>query len=352
MEVISYKCPKCSASLSYDIDKQKWVCDFCLSEFTKEDLKDIDVQGERGVLDEELIYHEHDKYEEDAIAYMCPSCGGKIITDKNTAATFCVYCHNSTIIASNLTDEHRPIALIPFQLKKEAAVEAVQNLCKKRPLLPKDFKEYAKRGEVSGLYVPFWLFSVDLDADLTARATKVSHWSDSNYSYTKTDTYQVERAGRVSFKNVPADGSMRMDDNLMQSLEPFDYSKLVNFTMEYLSGHYAESYDVEAEKAYSNASSRFYKTTDSMIRSTVIAYSYVNVLRQNIKVRREVHKNVMLPVWILMTNYKGKSYIFAMNGQTGKITGRLPLSIGLCAAWFGGIFAIVTLICFIGVMFI
>jgi len=341
MDVVSYKCPKCSASLSFNIDKQKWVCEYCNSEFTKDDLNEFDAEKSH-------VTHD-DGYEENAMAYVCPSCGAKIVTDKNTAATFCIYCHNATVIAARLEGEHRPASLIPFQLKKEEAIVAVQKLCKNRPLLPKDFTGYAKNGEVSGLYVPFWLFNVDLDAQLNAKTTKVTTWSDSNYYYTKTDVYSVERAGSVSFVNVPADGSKKMDDRLMESLEPFDYSKLLNFTMEYLSGHFAESYDIEANMAYSNVSNRVKNATDSMIKSTIQGYSSMQILNENIDVKRVQNKNVMLPVWTLMAAYKGKNYVFAMNGQTGKITGRLPLSVTRLAMWFILIFVVVFLICF-GVM--
>lgn len=344
MDVISYKCPKCSATLAFNIDKQKWVCDYCNSEFTKDDLSEFETQKSHGV--------KGDEYEEEAIAYKCPSCGAKIVTDKNTAATFCIYCHNATVIAARLEGEHRPSYLIPFQLKKEAAIEAVKKLCKNRPLLPKDFNEYAMRGEVAGLYVPFWLFNVDLDAQLNAKTTKISVWSDSNYNYTKTDVYHVERAGNVSFANVPADGSKKMDDKLMESLEPFDYSKLDSFEMEYLSGHFAESYDVEANEAYGNVAKRVKDAADSMIKSTIQGYSSIQVINQSINDKNIQNKNVMLPIWTLMAKYKDKNYVFAMNGQTGKITGKLPLSKTRLAVWFFSIFMVVFLICFFGVMLI
>ncbi len=349
MDVISYKCPKCSASLTFDIEKQNWYCDYCKSEFTKDELNEFEAEKSHKVLDEEI--NPDNRYEEEAMAYMCPSCGAKIVTDKNTAATFCVYCHNATIIASRLEDEHKPSFIIPFKLKKEKALDAIKRLCRNRPFLPRDFNDYAKRGEISGLYVPFWLFSIDVDANLMAKADRITTWSDSSYRYTKIDTYNVERAGSISFDNVPADGSSKMDDRLMESLEPFDYNSLVNFSMEYLSGHFAESYDVDAQKAYSNVSGRINKAADSMIKSTVNGYSSMRVLDENIRTKKLINKNVMLPVWTLMAKYKGKNYIFAMNGQTGKITGRLPISIPRIIIWFLSIFLIVFLISF-GVMLI
>ncbi|MCL2321676.1 MAG: hypothetical protein FWC47_06150 [Oscillospiraceae bacterium] len=349
MDVVSYKCPKCSASLLYDIDKQDWYCDYCKSEFTRDELEKIENEKSHKVFDEVST---EGKYEEGAIAYMCPSCGAKIVTDKNTAATFCIYCHNATVIASRLEDEHRPASIIPFKLKKEKAIDAIKSLCKSRPLLPKDFTDYAKRGEISGLYVPFWLFDVDVDATLNARADRITTWSDSRYYYTKTDTYNVERGGSATFSKVPCDGSVRMDDKLMESLEPFDYTSLMDFSLEYLSGHYAESYDVDANIAYKNVSARVNSSADSMLRSTVAGYSYVNVTNENIRATKVVSKNVMLPVWTLMAVYKGKNYIFAMNGQTGKITGKLPVSKTKLVLWFCSIFVIVFLLCFVGVMLV
>jgi len=358
MDVVSYKCPNCSAGLSFDIERQNWHCQFCQGDFTLEDLKgqDAPAQDAESAKDAEMTMESpqweepHDHFGGDAVVFSCPSCGGRIVTEQNTAATFCVFCHNPTVLSSRLEKEYRPARMIPFKMQKDTVLKALHKLCRKRPLLPDNFREYAQKGEVSGLYVPFWLFDADIDASLTATGKHVRSWSDSNYRYTKTDTYRVERAASISFRNLPADGSKKMDDKLMDSLEPFDYTQMVDFSMHYLSGHFAESYDVDAKEASGRATPRMRGSVDRMMRGQITGYSSTVIHDFTSRTKDTRSTYVMLPVWVLMAQYGDKTYTFAMNGQTGKITGSLPLSRKRFWSFFAGITAAVSAIVFLGGM--
>jgi hypothetical protein len=237
-----------------------------------------------------------------------------------------VYCHNPTIIASRLRGEARPDYLIPFKLKKEEAVAAVQKLCRFKPLLPKAFRDSVRGGEVSGLYVPFWLFSSDIDARLDGKGQRIATWSDSKYRYTKTDTFAVRREATISLRHVPADGSAKMDDMLMESLEPFDYKELRDFSMAYISGHFAETYDVDAQTAQSRVIPRMREGAAGLLRGQVSGYTTFRNENMTITPRTVSNDYAMLPVWTLMHEFGGKRYYFAMNAQTGKMVGSLPVS--------------------------
>ena len=121
---------------------------------------------------------------EEVTVYTCPSCGAQILTDRNTTATFCVFCHNPAVIAGRLEGAFRPAYVLPFVLKKEHALQALEGLCKKKPLLPRDFTATHHIEKLSGLYAPFWLFDCQVDASLSARAERITSWSDSSYRYT------------------------------------------------------------------------------------------------------------------------------------------------------------------------
>ncbi|MCL2497946.1 MAG: hypothetical protein FWF06_04950, partial [Symbiobacteriaceae bacterium] len=231
----------CGAALAFDADSSFWKCDYCGSKFTLAELQQGD-EFTTKTLDEAQPGY----YSSEAVIFTCPSCGGRIITDHNTTATFCAYCHNPTVIASRITDEFRPTRIVPFKIGKEEAMARIKEFCQGKPFLPQDFRTYAERGEITGLYVPYWLYSCGVEADLKGEGAHITRWSDSNYNYTKTDRYQVERQGTMQFENVPGDGSARLDDRLMQGLEPFAYHDLKEFTMEYLAGFFAESYDKDA----------------------------------------------------------------------------------------------------------
>lgn len=323
-DVVIYNCPSCAAPLAFDIGSQRWECKFCGSDYTKD-------QIEKEAKDSENEFKRKEPRPEETLdgdisAWECPSCGGRIITDATTAATFCVYCHNPAVITARLKDERKPDYIIPFKLGKDEAVEAVRKLCKLKPLLPKAFKDSVQNGEVSGLYVPYWLFSGELHAGITGKGKRINTWSDSRYRYTKTDTYAVVREADISLRHVPADGSSRLDDRLMESLEPYEYKELQEFSMAYISGHYAETYDVDASQARSRAEPRIRDGAAGLMRRQVSGYTVFDTDNVSVEPRYLDHEYAMLPVWTLMHDFGGKKYYFAMNGQTGKVSGKLPMS--------------------------
>lgn len=336
---LTYDCPRCGAALSFNSDSQKWDCAFCGGSFTAEEMEEILRQQQAAQVDDPLEQCEGagEDHAKEVTVYTCPSCGAQILTDQNTTATFCVFCHNPAVIAGRLEGAFRPAYVLPFVLKKEHALQALEKLCKKKPLLPRDFTSTHHIEKLSGLYAPFWLFDCQVDASLSARAERITSWSDSSYRYTKTDVYQIERAGEISFGHLPADGSKGLDDSMMQALEPFNFGQIKPFSMAYLSGYLAERYDESARDLAARVHQRIESTSRMLLRDTVAGYTNVSPGSCSVSVRSERADYAMLPVWILNTKYKGETYHLAMNGQTGKMVGRLPMSKGRLAAWFGGV---------------
>lgn len=328
MEVVAYKCPNCGAPLSFHSESQKWDCKFCLSSFASKDLENQKPEEE---------IHKSKDVSAETKQYSCPNCGAEIVTDETTAATFCMFCGSPTILPKQVSEQFRPEGIIPFRLKKQDAEEAYRKLCHNKPLLPRDFKSNSQIEKISGVYVPFWLFDCSVRGDLNVTGKIVTVWDDSNYTYTKTDVYRVERSGAAAFSRVPADGSSKMENSLMDAVEPFDYTALVDFKMPYLSGFYAEKYDEDDAKVYPRVKERVSKTTQNLLMQTVNGYHSVDIKQFQANVQPNNHRYVMMPVWLLVTKYKDKNYTFAMNGQTGKIVGNLPVSYGKMAAIFAGV---------------
>jgi len=190
---------------------------------------------------------------EDLSTGSCPSCGAELIGDKNTIAAVCPCCGNTQIIQKRVQGLLRPELVIPFQLDKNAAKEALKQFYKGKKLLPKVFTTENRIDSIQGLYVPFWLFDAKAQGSVSYKATKVKSWSDSSYNYTKTDYYSVQREGSLGFEKISVDGSEKMDDNYMDAIEPFDYGKLKDFQTAYLSGYIAEKYDVGIEASKERA---------------------------------------------------------------------------------------------------
>ena len=238
MEAVSYQCPNCGAPLEFHSETQKWDCKFCLSSFEESDLEEYNRKQEQKQKEEQE--EEEEQYRAEKKCYFCPNCGAELITDEETVATFCTFCGNPSVLPKKLEGEFQPKALIPFKLDKEKAKQALFDLCKRKPLLPKDFTEKTHIEKITGVYVPFWLNDCYVDARMQAVGEKIRVWRTGNTEYTKTDLYEVEREAALTYQNLPADASQKMEDGMMDALEPFSYEDLKKFNMAFLSGYFAQ----------------------------------------------------------------------------------------------------------------
>ncbi len=336
--ILQYKCPCCGGAIEFDSKLQKMKCPYCDTEFETETLK---------AYDEELNDEASDNMEWDTSSqntweegeaenmrvYSCKSCGGEIVGDATTAATECPYCGNPVVLMGQLAGELKPDLVIPFKLDKKAAKEGLMKHLEHKPFLPKIFKKENKIDEIKGIYVPFWLFDAEVDADIRYRATRMFTWSDSKYIYTKTSHYSVLRGGQIGFADVPVDGSTKMPDDLMESIEPYDYGEAVDFQTAFLSGYFADKYDVSSHESIGRANDRIKTSTADEFRRTVIGYNTVITQSSRMSLDKGRTRYALLPVWILNTTYKDKKYSFAMNGQTGKFVGNLPIDNGAYFTW-------------------
>jgi len=329
-----YKCPCCGGAISFDPGLQKLKCPFCDTEFELDALKTYDEtiqsEGEDDYSWETKAGEEWSEGESDNIrSYSCKSCGGEIIGDQNLAATSCPYCGNPIVMKGQLSGDLKPDFVIPFKLNKEEAMKGFKEHLRGKKLLPKAFTEGHHLEDITGIYVPYWLFDTDVDANIRYKATKVSTWEDSKYKYKRTDYFSVFRSGKIGFEKVPVDGSSKMDDTLMESLEPYSFKDATEFHSSYLAGYVADRYDVDAESSVGRANERVKVATEAAFRATVSDYHEVNVENSVLKLRNGTAKYALYPVWILNTTWNGQKFVFAMNGQTGKFVGNLPCDKGL-----------------------
>lgn len=346
--VLEYKCPCCNAGLTFGEEAQKMTCEYCDNTFELDAVKaynDTVIQESADAFNWDDGQHNASwsaEEQESVFVFTCPSCGGEILTDENTAATFCPYCDNPTVMPGRLSGGLKPDAVIPFKVTKDDAKTAFQKLCKGKPLLPKMFTQEHRIERITGVYVPFWLYDCDSALDGRYNATRVHHWSDSRYNYTRTEHFLLTRNASASFTNIPMDGSSKMDNTIMESIEPFDYTQMVDFDTAYLSGFLADKYDVESHTGQERIQQRVGKTMDDYLQNTFLGYATVVPASRNLRVSHSKAKYVLLPVWMLTTRYRDKLYTFAMNGQTGKMTGNFPVCPKRSALWFSGILLGVT----------
>ena len=341
---LDHKCPNCDAVLKFNPHGQNWKCEYCRSEFNLEQIEEHEKKAHK-------VLSKKSSKEYDMDLYTCNNCGAAIIADPNVSATSCVYCKNTTILKNKLQDEFSPDYLIPFKFTKEDAIEAFKKIGKKKPFMPKEFNNKDNINEMSGIYIPFWLYNYDVNGDIDFSCKRVSHWVAGDYSYTKTDTYAVTRGGEAGFSNVPVDGSKRFDNSIMNSIEPFNYNGMVDFNYSYLSGFLAEKYDVTKEEASVDADKRVDSSFENVLKNDVKGYTTVVTTKKNINCKTKNINYVLLPVWMLNIKYKDKIYTFAMNGQTGKLIGDIPIN-KLKAFIYWLVISIVTFAVLFGIVFL
>ena len=347
MEIKEYKCPNCGGAVKFDSSSQKLKCPYCDAIFEIEALEEYRKELQAAGKDDfgwggKNAGKTWDTGELDDLSQgSCPSCGAELYGDKNTVATVCPCCGNAQIVERRLQGVLKPDSVIPFKLDKKAAVDALKDFYKGKRLLPDLFKDENRINSIQGLYVPFWLFDAKANGRMRFVATRGKVWSDRKFNYTQTDHYSVVRDGSLNFEKIPVDASDKMDDSYMEAIEPFDYNQLKGFEAAFLAGYTAEKYDVDVENSKERAGRRIKASMEAEFIRSLSGYSSVRTESSSVNIEDGNVSYTLLPVWILNTKYKKENYAFIMNGETGRLVGRLPTDSGKMAKYtlmFTGIF--------------
>ena len=367
-QITNYKCPACTGPLQYVGASGMLECEYCGSSYGISEIEELYAgkiqQAEAAAAAAAVAEQEQEEDEEYQMpegseedwdgsgisddwgaeaegmkAYNCPSCGAELIFDASTAATSCPYCGNPTIIPGSFAGTLKPDYIIPFKLDKMQAINALARYYRGKKLLPKAFAESNHLDEIKGVYVPFWLYDGMVYADAAYNATRVSSRISGNVRITTTSHFNVRRAGQMGFNKIPVDGSSKMPDAHMDAIEPYDYDGLKPFSTAYMPGFMAERYDTGSEDCARRADERAKQTMLDRIRASVSGYSSVTPMRQDVQLRRGKVYYALMPVWLLHTKWNEQHFLFAMNGQTGKLIGDLPVDRKKYFAYFAGIAA-------------
>lgn len=348
-DVTNYKCPACTGPLHFSENTGKLECDYCGSSFSVEEIE-IRYRDRNAAAAEAMDEPRSDDGPEQewdpekVSAYQCPSCSAQLILEKTAASAACPYCGNPTIVPGQLSGSRKPDLVIPFKFGKQAAIDALRKHYRGKLLLPKAFSEENHIQEIKGVYVPFWLYDVQASGDMTFHADRIHTHSTATENITETDHYIVRRRGSMRFERVPADASKQMPDTHMDAIEPFDYRDLKPFSLSYLPGFMANRYDVTKEENVGRIKNRCQNSMEQALRNTVTGYNTCVTYSSQIQTEIVGVKYAMLPVWMLSTRWNGQNFLFAMNGQTGKLIGDLPISKKRLVAWVGGAFAAATVL--------
>lgn len=321
--VLHYKCPNCGDDMVFDSRSGKLACHSCGQ---KENIEDFP--------NEWITAHFSDKEVQE---YHCKNCGAILLTDQDTTATVCSFCGVGVVLLDRLSGDLAPVKVIPFTISKEEAMQAFKSWCKGGILTPKGFMNADRIKNITGMYVPFWLYDMKSKAEVNATGTKVRTYTRGDYIYTETKYYDIYREMNLEYMKVPVDASEKMNDELMDKLEPYDYTQLKDFNTPYLTGYIAEKYNFTDKDLLSRIKSRIEQYVGAYIRSTILGYTSIQYKNKRIDIEQKNASYTLLPVWMVYYDYQQSEHTFAMNGQTGKIVGKPPISGKKVAAWFSGI---------------
>lgn len=339
-QVTNYHCPACTGPLHFAGNSGKLECEYCGSKYDIQEIEQMyaetNQQAEAAMEEASQTVSEEDEWSMTDVqmngngmkSYSCPSCGAELVCEESMGATSCPYCGNPTIVPGQFTGMLQPDYVIPFKYEKKQALEALKKHYGNRFLLPKAFKDNNHLEEVKGVYVPFWLYDGNSAGNCVYEAEKTSTHNEGDEKVTIKEIYRVERSGKLAFERIPADASSRMADDLMDSIEPYNYDDLKPFVKAYLTGYYADKYDVSAEDNAERALKRAKESTKDALRNDVKGYTSVRTIQENIHIDQGKVSYAVMPVWMLHTKWDNKDFMFAMNGQTGKMVGDLPVDTG------------------------
>ena len=337
---VTYKCPNCDAGLVFDADGQTFSCEFCLSKFTMEEIEST-ASAERA----ERIERENAEFAGEMREYHCPSCGAEVIAEKNTVADICYYCHNPIVLSDKVIGALRPTRVIPFKFAKEEAVDEFLRFSKKKKFIPKNYFSREQLTYLSGVYYPFWVTDADTNSRMHGIGKKVRSWVSGDYRYTETTTYAVHREGKIHFEDISTSAISTEDKNMLEGVLPYPAEEYQDFSMPYLQGFVAKKRDIDREQLYPEVKGRMNSYAEELLRRTAGGYTSLSVSALDVDVLHSHWEYNLLPVWIMTyikkhktDNKKDKTFMYAMNGATGKIYGSLPLSIPKLLALGLGIF--------------
>ena len=351
----NYQCPACTGPLRFDSASGKLCCDYCGSTYDVAQVEALygekQAQADKAAEAAEKAASSGPVWGEmetgNLSSRTCTSCGAELVCGPETAATTCPYCGNPTVLGGQLSGKLKPEYIIPFRMDKKTAIENLKKYYKGKAFLPKAFKESNHIEEIQGVYVPFWLYDGRMEARGAYKAEISESHREGDYIVTTTRHFDVARVGDADFVRVPVDGSSKMPDAHMDAIEPFDYKELKPFSTAYLPGFLADKYDVSVQDCAERADSRCETSAVELMEQDARGdYTSCTVESRNVTLHRGKVHYALMPVWLLSTKWNGRSFLFAMNGQTGKLVGDLPLDKGL----YWKHFAAITGLCMLGVM--
>ncbi len=343
------KCPQCGATVTFDPASGMMHCEYC--GYTREVPK-----GHRNAVIEELdfgsaLHTESFNWGEQKKQVQCKQCGAVTIYDALETAAVCPFCGSTSVMPAATNDTIAPGAVCLFEITKEQASANFTRWLKKKIFAPRKAKLSAMPDAFNGVYLPYWTFDALTYSQFNGRA---------GYKHTDDDGKSSINWKRVNgeyeefFDDVTVVASRRNEESGVKDCEPFNFSKLVPYTPQALAGFVAERYSIGLTEGWGMAQ----KTIQAKLKNSITKYikkhwnaDAADRIKFTTVYNNITYKYLLVPTWISSFKYKNKTYQFVVNGQTGKVGGKYPLSVFRIIVFWTLIIGIFALLLYINYLY-
>ena len=333
-EIDRFPCAQCGADYRYDPSDGTLTCSHCGHQSEIEEqpahagsLRELDFKS---ALAETLPLMEM----EVTRVTSCPNCAAQVEFSDETHASECPFCATPVVADTGENRHIKPKGVLPFALQERAAQSAMSKWLGGLWFAPNGLKEYARKGRrMEGIYVPYWTYDAQTRSRYTGQRGTVYYETETYQDDGETKTRQVERvrwtpvSGRVArfFDDILVLASKSLPKRYTDALQPWDLSALEPYQPRYLAGFRAEAYVLDLEEGYQEAKDHMERVIANDVRSD-IGGDRQRIGTINTDISEVTFKHILLPVWLAAYKYRGKSYRFVVNGQTGRVQGERPYS--------------------------
>lgn len=326
-EATDKKCPNCGATVVYDPETRGLLCEYCGYRKTLPSPDKEESVTEMDFLSADKR-HSFD-WGAQKKSIVCSNCGGESIYDILETAAVCPFCGSTSVMPAATQDSIAPGGVCPFEIPMKQAGGLFSKWLKSRIFTPSAAKKQAKPEAFKGVYLPYWTFDAMTTSAFSGQAGYDRRVKRGDNYVTETTWRPVSGVYQEFVDDQLVVGSKRSAESGVKKAEPFDFAKLVPYRPELVAGFIAERYSIGLEEGWKNARelirARLHYNIEHHIRDKWHADRAGSVLFST-NYDKITYKYILIPVWMSSFSYKGKSFQFVVNGQTGKVGGRAPVS--------------------------
>lgn len=327
-DLTNKKCPNCGATVKYDPALRQMHCEYC--GYTLELPK---AEEENTVVELDFAAAAHKESFEWGVqkkSVECKQCGAVTIYDALETAAVCPFCGSTNVMPAATQDSIAPGGVCPFTVTKEQAAMAYMKRLNKKWFAPRKAKRSALPKAIKGVYLPYWTFDAQTTSNFSARAgyDRTVKKKDGS-SETVTDWRPVSGVFQEFIDDETLMASKREENSVAKECEPYDLSRVVPYTPQAVAGFAAERYSIGLKEGWKVAQEDIHHKLHTRISSFIRSRWHCNRvsnLRFSTIYTHITYKYILVPAWISSFKYKDKVYQFAVNGQTGKVGGKTPVS--------------------------